>query len=353
MRHNIFVCYLRKKPWIPLLFVAFVTIIALRVCDSNIFHKPSLRLLDLFCLTILVAIYIIACHKLTKIFSLRKLETAITWCQISILVAIGVWIVGVLIIFKINKDDTYFVSFTLVGTVLAWIFQDTIKGIVAFIHLRVVNDLLHIGDWIGVPKYGVDGIVTHITLTSVTFYNWDTTTSSIPTSALHSDHFINYQRMMEGKTYGRRMYKTFLFDTGWFHPMSSDDIEQIKNNKYITEYLPDEEIRPGGLNAHLFRLYLYHWLMSHPKISQQPRMIVRWLEQVESGMPLQVYAFLTDCTLPAFEWQQSQIIEHILVSLEWFGLQLYQSPSAYDVSNSNVHLTDRPAKYRKEKNNEY
>ena len=82
-------------------------------------------------------------------------------------------------------------------------------------------------------------------------------------------------------------------------------------------------------------------------------MIVRWLEQVESGMPLQVYAFLTDCTLPAFEWQQSQIIEHILVSLEWFGLQLYQSPSAYDVSNSNVHLTDRPATYRKEKNNEY
>lgn len=88
--------------------------------------------------------------------------------------------------------------------------------------------------------------------------------------------------------------------------------------------------------------------MNHPHVSQQPRLIVRWMEQKESGMPLQVYAFITDSSLASFEWQQSQIIEHIMESMDWFGLRLYQSPSSYDVSNSNVFLTDSPATYRKE-----
>ena len=85
--------------------------------------------------------------------------------------------------------------------------------------------------------------------------------------------------------------------------------------------------------------------MNHPHVSQLPRLIVRWMEQKECGMPLQVYAFITDSSLPAFEWQQSQIIEHIIESMKWFGLRLYQSPSAYDVSNSNIFLSDKPASY--------
>lgn len=84
---------------------------------------------------------------------------------------------------------------------MTWIFQDTIKGVVAFVHLRL-NHLLYIDDWIQVPKLNVDGEVKRITLTTVTLYNWDTTTSSIPTSVLHNDHFINLQRMTDGKTYG-------------------------------------------------------------------------------------------------------------------------------------------------------
>ena len=95
-------------------------------------------------------------------------------------------------------------------------------------------------------------------------------------------------------------------------------------------------------------MYLYHWLMNHPHISQQPRLVVRWLEQVDSGLPLQVYAFIIDSNLSSFEWQQSQIIEHIIESLDWFGLRLYQNPSAYDAGNCNVFMTDKPANYRKE-----
>ena len=87
--------------------------------------------------------------------------------------------------------------------------------------------------------------------------------------------------------------------------------------------------------------------MNHKHISQHPRLIVRWMDHKEGGMELQVYAFIVDSSLAAFEWEQSQIIEHIIKSLDWFGLRLYQSPSAYDVSNSNVYLAKEPADYIK------
>ena len=174
--------------------------------------------------------------------------------------------------------------------------------------------------------------------------------------------------MMEGKTYGRRMCATFLFDTSWIHPISKEDAMWMNNIKDMKEapntpidmeraskylkYLSKNDLKEGVLNAQLFRLYIFHWLMNHAHISQQPRLIVRWLEQEKEGMPLQIYTFITDSTFAAFEWQQSRIIEHIIKSSEWFGMRLYQSPSAYDVSNSNIYLSPKPAIYRKENNDE-
>ena len=284
---------------------------------------------------------------LTDIYSLKRKEAAITLCQLSILVLIGILISGIYIIFDLKDETINKAIYGGMGALLAWIFQDTIKGVVAFIHLRL-NNQLQIGDWIQVPNQGVDGEVKRVTLTTVTIYNWDTTTSSIPTSMLHSNHFINSQNMMEGKTYGRRMYMTFVLDTGWFHAFTEKEKEEIEKTGDILDYLSKDEIVKSKSNAQLFRLYLYHWLMNHPHISQQPRLIVSWQEQKEHGMPLQVYAFIIDSSLPSFEWQQSQIVEHIIESLDWFGLRLYQSPSAYDASNSNVYLSDKPATYRKE-----
>ena len=298
-------------------------------------------------LTLLMFLVIGVCNTMTNLYSLRKNETGITWCQILILIVVGIWLIGLLCIIKIQKESGYFIIFGVIGTLMTWIFQDTIKGVVAFIHLRL-NHLLYIGDWIQVPKLNVDGEVKRITLTTVTIYNWDTTTSSIPTSVLHSDHFINLQRMTSGKTYGRQMLKTFILDTGWFHPLSTEEIESLKQMESVRAYLLDEDFKEGVLNAHLFRLYLFHWLMNHPYVSQEPRLVVRWLEQKESGLPLQIYGFIMEGGVMAFEWQQSQIIEHVIEALNWFGLQLYQSPSSYDVGDINNYLIEKGLTSRKE-----
>jgi miniconductance mechanosensitive channel len=294
-------------------------------------------------LTLLMFLVIGVCNTMTNIYSLRKNETGITWCQILILIFVGIWLIGLLCIIKIQKESGYFIIFGVLGTLMTWIFQDTIKGVVAFVHLRL-NHLLYIDDWIQVPKLNVDGEVKRITLTTVTIYNWDTTTSSIPTSVLHNDHFINLQRMTDGKTYGRQMLKTFILDTGGFHPLTAEEIESLKQKKEVKAYLLDEDFKVGELNAHLFRLYVFHWLMNHPYVSQEPRLVVRWLEQKETGLPLQIYGFIMEGGVLAYEWQQSQIIEHIVEALDWFGLQLYQSPSSHDVSN----LTEKVLMSRKE-----
>ena len=347
-----------KLLWAFVLLIAPVSIgIALIIPPGDWIHG-----LEFLCLNLVILLTFKTCRRLIDVFNLRKEYTRVTWSYITILVGIGLWIIGFVLIFNIKDNPRVATAIGVVGTLLSWIFQDKIKGVVAFPHLRSHN-LLKIGDWLMVDKLGVDGEVQQMTLTSVTVYNWDTTTSTIPISALQTEHFRNLQNMMEGRTYGRRMLKTFVLDTGWFRVLSREEIEKLKeriqsgketstaSNDEIRDFLSKnlslDEINEGATNAQLFRLYIYHWLMNHKHISQHPRLIVRWMDHKEGGMELQVYAFIVDSSLAAFEWEQSKIIEHIIKSLDWLGLRLYQSPSAYDVSNSNVYLAKEPADYIK------
>ena len=349
---------IQKRCWLSfwilfLLLVILPAVILLNFHLAPIIYDVKMpnslwwHLVEIVILTMLTFLTISVCRTLTDVFSLRKEETGITWCQISILIAIGIWIIGFIVIFNIQKDSRYYLAFGVTGTLLAWILQDTVKGVVAFIHLRM-NKLLNIGDWIQIPQKNVDGEVVHVTLTTVTICNWDTTTSSVPTSVLHTDHFINLQNMTTGKTYGRRMCRIFILDTDLFHSISVEEANDLRMKQEIIQYLPVEEIQDGMTNAQLFRMYLLHWMMNHPRVSQKPSLIVRWMEQMEFGMPLQVYAYILDGSFAAFEWQQSMIVEHIMVSMEWFGLRMYQSPSSYEAANSNIHLSDKEIDHKRE-----
>lgn len=284
---------------------------------------------------------------LNEIFSLRKQETHITWSQIVLLAAFGFWIIVIVCCINLEKDnpaDTAIVG--VFGAVLGWIFQDTIKSVAAFFYLRA-NGLLQIGDLITVPSRNIEGFVRTISLTTVTIENWDTTTSAFPTYILHAEHFKNSQRMMEGKTLGRLMQKTFIIDSGWIHPLTTNDVKRLHQHLDTDRIFKQQEVVSDKLNIEVFRLYIYHWLMNNPHVSQQPRLIVRWLEQTSEGLSLQLFVYLTDTMLDAFEWQQSQIMEHVVKALGWFDLQLYQSPSGYDTSNSNIYLTQQTADYHK------
>lgn len=319
------------KQWGLLLSFLFVVFSPLYCSFVDVDNQWYLFLVS----TIALWLFISVCRILTDSFNLRKKEAGITWCQIAMLFAFGLWIIGLLLIFDITGKTINTAAFGIVGSLLAWIFQDIIRGVVAFILLRK-NHLLQIDDWIKVPKYDVDGKVTRVTLTTVTIYSWDTTTSSIPTSALLSDHFMNLQKMAEGKTYGRKMSKSFIMDTGSFCALSKEEIDALKSNNRVTKYLPQEEIHEDVINAQQYRQYLFHWLMNNPHISQHPYLIVSWQKHTENGMTLHISGFIIDSNVSAFEWQQSLITEHIVESLKWFGLRLYQRPSSYDAKSCTI-----------------
>lgn len=330
-------------------------ILAFAIVGGIVFYKQGRDALYLVAATLVVWVVWQVVRVLTPIYCLRKKESRITWSQICLLLSFGGWLLVLIRVLNVNKDSPSYIIVSVIGVVLGWVFQDTIKSVVAFFYLRA-NNLLKIGDWIEVPARGIDGMVKGITLTTVRIENWDTTTSAFPTYILHSEHFKNNQKMMEGKTHGRQMQKTFIIDTGWIHTMSKEELDKLygvmsglsTEKKNFLEWFVERHAKPGVLNIELYRQYIYHWLMHHKHVSHEPRLIVRWLEQVPEGMPLQIYAFITDSSLAPFEWQQSQIIEHAIEALAWFNLQLYQAASGYDASNSNITLVEDKADYRRQ-----
>lgn len=335
---------LMKSRWSMLSAVSILFILILLQCLPDISSIIKTATIVICCILFGVTSYVVV--NLNKIYSLRKMETRITWSQIILLAVFAACLAISVFTLGIEKDSNGYLILTVAGSVLGWIFQDTIKSVAAFFYLRA-NGLLQIGDLITVPSRGIEGFVRTISLTTVTVENWDTTTSAFPTYILHSEHFKNSQRMLEGKTLGRLMQKAFVIDTSWFHPLTEMDVERLKMTLDVDECFIKHTIKIGALNMEVFRQYVYYWMMNNQHVIQQPRLIVRWLEQTDNGMPLQIFAYLSDTMLDAFEWRQSQIIEHIVKSMGWFDLQLYQSPSGYDTSNSNLFITRQAADYRK------
>ena len=95
------------------------------------------------------------------------------------------------------------------AAILMLVFQDTIKGLVAGVQLTA-NDMLRPGDWITMPKYGADGDVIEVTLTTVKVRNWDKTITTVPPYALVNDSFQNWRGMFDMG--GRRVKRSINID---------------------------------------------------------------------------------------------------------------------------------------------
>ena len=97
------------------------------------------------------------------------------------------------------------------AAIIMLIFRDSILGLVAGVQLSA-NDMLRPGDWITMAKYGADGYVTEVTLTTVKVQNFDKTITTIPPYALVSDSFQNWRGMWDsgGRRIKRSSNKSFI-----------------------------------------------------------------------------------------------------------------------------------------------
>ena len=94
---------------------------------------------------------------------------------------VAVLVGGILIVsILIGRDATTILAgLGASAAVLMLIFRDSLLGLVAGVQLSA-NDMLRPGDWITMTKYGADGYVTEVSLTTVKVQNCDKTSTTIP-----------------------------------------------------------------------------------------------------------------------------------------------------------------------------
>lgn len=229
--------------------------------------------------------------------------------------------------------------------VLLLVFKDTILSLVASVQLTA-NDMVRVGDWIEMPKYGADGDVVDIALHSVTIQNWDKTVVSVPTYALISDSFKNWRTMSESG--GRRIKRSLLIDETTIRFLDDAEVERFRAFALLREYVAAKEAELRAFNERLggnavervnarrltnigtFRAYVTNYLRHHPAIHQGMTLMVRQLAPSPQGVPLELYAFTNTTEWLAYEGIQSDIFDHIMAFVPEFGLRLYQYPTGQD-----------------------
>lgn len=218
-------------------------------------------------------------------------------------------------------------------------------GFVAGIQLSA-NQMVANGDWISMPKYGADGDIVEIALTTVKVQNWDKTITTIPTYALITESFKNWRGMSESG--GRRIKRSIRIDLNTIQFCTEEMLNRFGKIQYISRYiekmkkelqvynqqeLVDESNLVNGrrmTNIGTFRAYVEAYLSNQPMINQEMTFLVRQLAPTEHGLPIEIYVFSKDQAWANYESIQANIFDHILAVVPEFDLQVYQAPSGRD-----------------------
>lgn len=256
---------------------------------------------------------------------------------------------GVIFILSILLDKSPLYFFSGLGAltaILLLIFKDAILGLVAGIQLSV-NNMVRPGDWIEMPKYGADGDIIEVSLTTVKVQNWDKTITSIPAHALVSDAFKNWRGMSESG--GRRIKRSIFIDISSIKFLDQSKLTELKKVDLLHDYLNAklEEIgetdKPASeefclnqrnlTNIGTFRAYCLAYLRANPSIHKDNMtFLVRQLAPTEKGVPIEIYVFVKDTRWVHYEGIQGDIFDHLLASLHTFDLRAFQLPSDSSLS---------------------
>lgn len=249
--------------------------------------------------------------------------------QMINLVAIGIGIILIISILIDLNAATILAGLGASAAVLMLIFKDSILGLVAGVQLSA-NDMLRPGDWITMPKYGADGDVLEVSLTTVKVRNFDKTITTIPPYALVSDSFQNWRGMRE--TGGRRIKRSIFIDMTTVHFCSEKEKIMFASRGWIDEAQAKPETQV--VNLYVFRNYLQNYLREHPRTHKELMIMVRQMQPTSEGLPLEIYCFSNTTVWLEYEQIQGEIFDHILAVIPEFGLRIFQRPSGNDLSTT-------------------
>ncbi|GLB51972.1 mechanosensitive ion channel protein MscS [Neptunitalea chrysea] len=262
------------------------------------------------------------------------------------------WCVASLFIFSelTNKDLlTSLGTFGAASAVILLIFKDTILGFVASIQVSV-NDMVRVGDWITQQKYGADGDVIEINLTTVKVRNFDNTITTIPTYSLISDSFQNWRGMQDSG--GRRIKRAIYLKSNSIKFLNTEDLARFSKIQDVKEYIyhRQKDIDTfndakgydktylvngrGQTNMGLFRKYCDEYLKNHPALNKEMLMMTRQLPPTPQGIPLEIYAFSSDKRWVNYERIMADVFEHLIAAVAYFDLEIFEYPSGEHLINT-------------------
>ena len=316
---------------------------------ESVFHT-ILQTLSLIWITLFITLTLFSLVDVFEYFTQKNKRTRnlpIKGLLQAVKLFISIMAIIIVIAVLINKSPLLIISgLGAMTAVLLLVFKDPIMGLVAGIQLSA-NNLLRLGDWLEMPSYGADGDVIEIGLTTVKVQNWDKTITTIPTYALISDSFKNWQGMTESG--GRRIMRSIYIDANSVKFIDHELYEYLHEAFLLAPYLTKKkseieranQINLANTNMKIngrnltnlgtLRAYLANYLKNHPKIHQDMTLIVRQLAAENNGIPMQIYAFTNTTVWSEFENIQGDIFDHIYSIIDAFDLKIHQSPGSADI----------------------
>lgn len=272
-------------------------------------------------------------------------------------VLIFLWgIAGIFIVYEITgKEVLSLFSLGAASAIILLIFKDTILGFVASIQVSV-NDIVRIGDWITFSKFGADGTVTDINLATVRVQNWDNTYTTIPTYSLIADSFQNWRGMQESG--GRRIRRSIYIKQNSIKFLTPEMMENLKKIQLVSNYIDhrqleierhnkrvnaDKSVLINGRNQTnfgVFRKFLDSSLRQNTGINQEMMVMVRQLQPTPQGIPLEIYCFSKDKRWENYEAIMSDLFDHVIASVPYFELELFEDPTGKDFKFIKLNKTN-------------
>ncbi len=240
------------------------------------------------------------------------------------------FVVGLILIISIIIDKSAISVLAGLGAsaaILMLIFKDTILGLVAGVQLTA-NDMLRPGDWITMQKYGANGYVREVSLTTVKVQNFDKTITTIPPYLLVSDSFQNWRGMWAAG--GRRMKLSVNIDANTVRFCSADDIARFVEKGYVSASQYADAGFPVS-NTQVYRDFMIGYMRSHPDVNKDLMIMVRMLQPTPEGLPVELYCFCSFTEWAPFEMFQSSMLDYAVVMAREFGLSIFQRPAGTDL----------------------
>jgi len=294
-----------------------------------------------------------AINEIYNTYEVSKEKPITGYIQVGKIIAYIIAVVVIITVLLGDHNLGWIAGFGAFSAVLLLVFKDPILGFVGGIQLTA-NNMVRIGDWIEMPKYGANGTVTEISLTTVKVQNWNKTITTIPTYTLVTDYFKNWRGMDESG--GRRIKRSINIDMNSIKFCTPEMLERFKKIEYVSDYVEDtesilaeynkkkhidNEILVNGrrqTNIGVFRAYLKGYLRNNPKVNPEMTFLVRQLDPGSDGLPIEVYVFSRDQEWANYEDIQADIFDHILAVVPAFDLTVFQQPTGRDFSNLNKSI---------------